>query len=89
LENATGNSSFESYLPQDSFEKIYLLHSNADKRHLWGLFFGQTHEIYYFIVNPAIKSISTQGQISLDNAFTKNLIELGFEVEFSAWQVVD
>jgi hypothetical protein len=38
-----------------------MLHSCTDKRHLWGIFFGATHEIYFFIVNPAMKAINAQG----------------------------
>ena len=48
----------EPYLASDSFERIYMLHSCTDKRHLWGIFFGATHEIHFFIVNPAMKALN-------------------------------
>ena len=76
----------EIYLDSDSFQRIYLLHSCTDKRHLWGLFIGATHEFYFFIVNPAMKAIQTQGQINLESAFQKSLQEYGLDVDFSSWQ---
>ena len=62
-----------------------MLHSCTDKRHLWGIFFGATNEIHFFIVNPAMKALNAQGQINLETAFAKTLAEYGIEVDFAAW----
>jgi hypothetical protein len=56
LEIIAGSKMTESYLPQDSFQRIYLLHSYTSNRHLLGIFVEATHEVSFFCVNPALKA---------------------------------
>ena len=41
----------ESYLPTGSYDKLYLLHFNCDKRHFIGLYNHQSNEIHIACVN--------------------------------------
>ena len=62
LEIITGNKMTETYLPQNSFQRIYVLHSYTSNRHLIGLFVEATHEVSFYCVNPALKaSLSATG----------------------------
>ena len=90
LEIISGMKQNEIYLPPDSFQRIFLLHSCTANRHLWGLFIEATHEVCFYVVNPALKAtMSAQGILNLEGQFAKTLSELQMEVDFSQWQVTD
>ena len=62
LDIVKGSQLTEEYLPTESYQRIFLLHSSTGQRHLWGLFIESTHEVCFFVVNPALRAtMSAQG----------------------------
>jgi len=89
LEEKELGATDSAYLPQDCFERVYLLHSNQSQRHVWGLFSESLKEANFYIVNPAHSTAQTsaQGVINMKQYLMSTLVELDLEDEYKDWNV--
>ena len=68
LENKPSPMDAQPYLPDDCIQFIYLRHGCSKNRHFWSLFIEPSHEIDFFVVNPATMQ-RNQVQINLKSVF--------------------
>lgn len=65
LENKPFVTEESYYLPNDSYDQIYLLHTQAGNRHFWGLYLHASSQIYFFVVGP----VGKQSEANLEITF--------------------
>lgn len=80
------------YLPSNSFERIYLLHTchgeREKARHVFLFCCSQTKLLYAFVVNPSTSQKKVEENPALlKNAFTSVMQELEQETQFIDWAV--
>ena len=74
------------YLPSESYERIFVLHSSTGLRHMFGVFMDC--KIYVFIVNSVgPKKQENNELIGLKNIMRKTLDELRMVSEFEEWDI--
>jgi len=72
------------YMPSESYDRVYLIHTQNQQRQTWGIFFEGWKHAYFYVVSPINnKSLNT----SLKGSFSAGLKEYEREVDYCDWEV--
>lgn len=76
----------QQYLPTASYEKIYILHSNSNNRHMWGLFIEPLKDMSFYVVNPVSNKSNQQ---NLKSLVSGALTDLDKQIDYADWNVTN